>query len=327
MPRQLAMDDMEYTSDALAQVAYVTNATKPEIVTQSDLIADTTGAAAVWSLGGNALSQGFKVTTTDDITKFTFRLYRGASAITGTITGYIYSDTGGVPNVAVATFSNIAASSVSGGTGSDIEFTGTFTPVVGTQYHIVVVWTGGTAGDYFAQRYDSTVSYVNGNGSYRENTTWNTSATFEAYFKIYQLSGTPNFQSYSESTIKTQGSYSLKGIASITDSLNKTLTKTISPTIDLTGVNNLKFDIRASRTGSNIKIGIRDSGGTITEIIPNIITANTWQTVNFDLSAVSAANKDAIDSIIITIVNADAANTFYIDYFEIAQAIDIFGII
>ena len=30
-------------------------------------------------------------------------------------------------------------------------------------------------------------------------------------------------------------------------------------------------------------------------------------------SAVSNANKDAIDSIIITIVNADAANTFYID--------------
>jgi hypothetical protein len=33
-------------------------------------------------------------------------------------------------------------------------------------------------------------------------------------------------QSYSESTIKTQGSYALKAVAAITDSLNKTLTKT-----------------------------------------------------------------------------------------------------
>ena len=35
-------------------------------------------------------------------------------------------------------------------------------------------------------------------------------------------------QSYSEATIKTQGSYSLKAIAAITDSLNKTLTRTIA---------------------------------------------------------------------------------------------------
>ena len=37
----------------------------------------------------------------------------------------------------------------------------------------------------------------------------------------------PNFQSYSEDTIKTQGSYSLKGIAAQTNSLNDTLTRTI----------------------------------------------------------------------------------------------------
>ena len=134
-------------------------------------------------------------------------------------------------------------------------------------------------------------------------------------------------QSYSEATIKTQGSYSLKGVALITDSLNKTLTKTFATNQNLTGVKNLKFDIRASRTGSNIKIGIHDTGGTITEITPNIITADTWQTVRWDLSGVSDANKDAIDKIIVTIVNADAENTFYLDNVEIAQAIDVFGIV
>lgn len=35
-------------------------------------------------------------------------------------------------------------------------------------------------------------------------------------------------QDYSEGTIKTQGSYSLKGVATITDSLNKTLTRTVT---------------------------------------------------------------------------------------------------
>jgi len=120
-------------------------------------------------------------------------------------------------------------------------------------------------------------------------------------------------QSYSESSIKQQGSYSLKGIALGTDSLNDTLTRTVSPTIDLSNKNTIKFDIRASRTGSNIKIGIHDSGGTTTEITPNIISANTWQTVEWDISGVSNANKDAIDQIKITITNADSDNTFYID--------------
>jgi len=123
------------------------------------------------------------------------------------------------------------------------------------------------------------------------------------------------FQSYSESTIKTEGLYSLKGIASQTASLNKTLTRTISSPIDLSGVDTLKFNIRASRTGSNIKIGIHDSGGTTTENTPNITDADTWQEVEFDLSGVADANKDAIDSIIITILNADSVNTFYIDDF------------
>ena len=44
----------------------------------------------------------------------------------------------------------------------------------------------------------------------------------------YVTNDATNLQSYSESTIKSQGSYSLKGVAAITDSLNKTLTRTFS---------------------------------------------------------------------------------------------------
>ncbi|MFA5779703.1 MAG: glycine-rich domain-containing protein [Elusimicrobiota bacterium] len=123
----------------------------------------------------------------------------------------------------------------------------------------------------------------------------------------------PGLQDFSESTIKTQGSYALKSTSTITTSLNKTLTRTVSPTINLSDRTQIKFDVRSSRTGSNIKIGIHDSGGTTTEITPNITPADTYQTVTWDISAVSNANKDVIDRIIVTIVNADAANTFYID--------------
>jgi len=123
------------------------------------------------------------------------------------------------------------------------------------------------------------------------------------------------FLADSEDSIKTQGSYALKSTAPVTTSLNKTLTRTVSPTIDLSNKGPVKFDMRASRTGSNIKIGIHDSGGTTTEITPNITSADNYQTVTWDISGVSNANKDVIDQIIITIVNADAANVFYIDNF------------
>jgi hypothetical protein len=61
-----------------------------------------------------------------------------------------------------------------------------------------------------------------------------------------------------------------------------------------------------------------------TEITPNITGANIFQTVTWDLSGVSDANKDAIDSVVITVVNADAANTFYLDnMYYTASAKDI----
>lgn len=131
-----------------------------------------------------------------------------------------------------------------------------------------------------------------------------------------------NLQSYSESTNIIEGSYSLKGIASQTTSLNKTLTRTISSPINLTGHAYIIGKIRSNRTGSNIKIGFHDSGGTTTEVTPNITSADTWQTIQLDISGVSDVNKDAIDQIIITIVNADADNTFYLDNFFAADATD-----
>ena len=135
------------------------------------------------------------------------------------------------------------------------------------------------------------------------------------YIKIYDGLSVPTiiYQSYSESTRKTQGSYSLKGVAVITDSLDDTLTRTLSDNLDLSNSESIEYDIYALRTGSNIKIGIHDSGGTTSEHTANVATSNTNQTESWDISGVADANKDDIDSIVITISNADAANTFYLD--------------
>ena len=109
----------------------------------------------------------------------------------------------------------------------------------------------------------------------------------------------------------------------MTSGLNKTLTRTFTTTKNLMGLNLLKFSIYASRTGQNIQIGMHDTGGTTTVITPDVANANTWQTVIWDISAVDSANRDAIDQLIITVVNADAPNTFYIDNFGVVT--DIFG--
>jgi len=67
------------------------------------------------------------------------------------------------------------------------------------------------------------------------------------------------YEAYSESTIKTQGSYSLKGVAAATDSLNDTLTRTIASPIDLSDQELIKLDARSSETGKTIEATFADS--------------------------------------------------------------------
>lgn len=163
------------------------------------------------------------------------------------------------------------------------------------------------------------ISYVTGDISATGGTvTTNGSKTVHTFttngvFSVSSGGSQEGYSAFSEHTAIFGGSYSLKCVATQTTSLNKTLARTIAAPINLTGHAYIIGKIRASRTGSNIKIGFHDSGGTTTEVTPNIATADTWQTITLDISAVSDANKDAIDSIIITITNADAENTFYLD--------------
>lgn len=148
---------------------------------------------------------------------------------------------------------------------------------------------------------------------YKVNITTNyRSDGYSGFYEItYYIGGV---SVYSESTIKKEGLYSMRISAFQTSSLNTTLARTISPTYNLSGQTDVKIRVRASRTGTNFKLGLHDSGGTTTESNIAISSANTWEEKTIDISAVADADKDAIDSIILTITNADAENTIYLDY-------------
>jgi len=70
---------------------------------------------------------------------------------------------------------------------------------------------------------------------------------------------------------------------------------------------------------------ITPSTAVIAEYTPNIVVANQWQTINWNISDISNSLKNAVTKIEVEIVDATSANTFYLDNFNIAQAIDVFG--
>jgi len=173
------------------------------------------------------------------------------------------------------------------------------------------LFIGGIPGYYYFNGYMDEIRIQHSNIFNASPSTGNTD-TITVPTQAY---GEGGLQSYSESTIKQQGSYSLKIVADATDSLNETLTHEYSTGSykDLSSYDRIKFDIYASRTGTNLQLQIHDSGGTTSTYNIAVSSANTWETKTWDISAISDANKDDIDWIKIKVTNADATNTFYID--------------
>src|SRR3990167_1099789 len=307
------LDFMEYSSSALAQAAYVSSdALSAETVDQQNISTNTSTNIGGVAGGQYCHSQSFQLSVYAQMVAVEGKQVSTVGSPTENWHFELGADDGaGKPSATV--LSNVDIAAPGDGNVGKGSFATPFYLSPGVTYHMVLKADSQTDGNYWNIAGHNDGSYANGNECYSDDggTTWATRTTWDLYFKIYVKY--PILQSFSESIIKTQGSYSLKGIAAVTDSLNDTLTRTVSPTIDLTGQTQIKFDIYSSRTGSNIKIGIRDSGLTTTETTPNITSANAWQTVTWDISGVSNADKDAIDRIIITIVNADASNTFYTD--------------
>ena len=305
------VDYMEYSTDSSIRSAYIGNETELSRISQTQ---DAFGAI-LGRLGTNQYrqAQGFKVSTGDLIVTAIEVKQRadGAGSPTGNWTLRIETDNAGVPS---GTLADANASIVVVPPGPDAVVKGTFaapfslTP--GTQYHLVMVCDTQASGVYWSIAYKDTDAYTDGDRSSSNDggSTWTDPGdNSDLYFKVY----TKSFQCYSESTIIAGGSYSFKGIAAITDSLNKTFTKTIS-SMDLSG-KNLYFEARSNRSGQNIKLSIKNSGGLTTEFTPQLNNPDLFETHFWDLSAVSDSDKNAITEIKIEIVNADSDNTFYID--------------
>lgn len=318
----LELDYMEYANNAAIRAAYPTSE-EAQLVLYDYYYATTDGNQVILGETGTdeRAAQGFKFLATNDCARTILRLQRVGNPSDNVVVR-IETDSAAYPSgtlVNANATKSIAASTISDLAEEDITFVypAVFSLTGGTQYHIVLCRDGSRDEDNYIRwsvQYEG--SYSDGAAATRGSGTWDTyphGNTPDFWFENYV--DMPSLQCYSESSIKQQGSYSLKGIAKQTYSLNETLTRTIGSPINLSGIQTLKFDIRASRTGSNIKIGIHDSGGTTTEKTHSISNANTWETVTWDISGVANANKDAIDKIIVTILNADADNTFYLDNF------------
>jgi hypothetical protein len=321
---KLELDLMEYSSDGNAQAAYVTNAT--EVVNQQQTSADI-----YRYLGGDSgsefqVGQEFQLQSSTIVTAIEIKQVTTAGIPTGNWTLKIETSDGSDNPTGTLANANASVVVVPPGNGTIIKgtFATSFILNSDTKYHITITAANQGADKGWGISSNSTNSYSYGGVNRGVNGSWTVYYSDQAlYFKIY----TRSLQSYSESTIKTQGSYALKAVAAITDSLNKTLTKTFSTPLDLSGVNTAKIDMRASRTGANVKLGLHDTGGTTTELTPTINTADTYQTVSWDLSGVADADKNAIDTLTLTQINADSATTYYVDNFGISQGINIFGIV
>jgi hypothetical protein len=303
------IDFMEYSSDANAQAAYVTNAT--EVVNQQSTndqfgqyLGDTAGDEI-------RAGQGFILSSTTQVTAVEIRRDSGTTGTpSGNWTLRIETNNAGVPS---GTLANANASIVVVPPAEDTVIKGTFaTPFLlngATTYWLVVECDNQTTNNYW--KITMGAGYASGTSAIKTNATWVANASYDFYFKVYTLP----LQSFSESTIKTQGSYALKGVAEITNSSAKTLTRTIATAKNLTGVSTAYFDVYSARTGSMIRLGIKDTGGTTTYKIAAINSNNTWETQTLDLSSVADADKDSIYQIIVQVLDAASANTFYIDNF------------
>jgi hypothetical protein len=221
----LELDYMEYSTDPLARAAY--NGV------ESVKVSFETGADDVSSIGdsgGVDYRHGMKFTIAGDIVCTSVSTY--ISSKTGTPTGDMTfrietnsgankpsgtlahaNATGAIPNASLTTAA-----------WNKVNFT-PFTLPAGT-YWLCISIPNQANNNYWGTSRDNAGGTGQEAYSTDGGTTWTLTGvnTYLNYFRIYE---TP-LLAYSEPTIKTQGDYSLKGVAVITDSLNKTLTRTIT---------------------------------------------------------------------------------------------------
>ena len=228
----LELDYMEYATDGAAQAAYVTNATgTAESVDQEQTTIDLT----VFYLGDSSdveIRQGQSFQLSGDMSVSAVEIKSGDAAAgspSGNWTLRIETvDGGGKPS---GTLVDAGATVDVTPPAANTVIKGTFaTPIAlsgSTTYWLVIQCANQSTGVGWYLSGNTEGGYANGARAQCVDGTWADPGAYDLYFKVYKAAVDPSLQSYSEATIKTQGSYSLKGVARATDSLNKTLTRTI----------------------------------------------------------------------------------------------------
>jgi len=202
------IDLMEYSSDSSAQAAYVTNATYAKYLGNDDV-------------GTSALSANVVVLIKYAATGGTVNKIRVYSTADGNAKVALYTDSSGTPNSLIASGSGATVANQ----WNDIAVT----PVVlanGTDYWLAM--NGDTTGVRTSitlaiapRKYKTGQTYATWTFPSTFDNTGFTDDTNSLSISAY---GIP-LEVKSESTIKTQGSYALKAVAT-TGAFNKTLTKT-----------------------------------------------------------------------------------------------------
>jgi hypothetical protein len=265
-PAALEIDYMEYATDGAAQSAYVTSATAytgqfPTAQSTTYVKATTYNSAATppWAATDPTASLTGSDTDTnwlsdDEITNQRFHIDLGSSKIINRVYYENSHDSGnsttnGVQNFTLWGSDNAAAfAELTYATDTNwTQITGlsqstfdqhTASNVADPKY---ITFTNSTAYRYYAFKFADNYGGVQFQG-----------------VRHIELQTTA-LNSFSESTIKTQGDYALK-LSATTDSLNETVTKTLTggDILDLTGKNTIKLDARSTGTGSNLEFNIRN---------------------------------------------------------------------
>ncbi|GAH48532.1 unnamed protein product, partial [marine sediment metagenome] len=228
---RIELDYMEYPSDALAQAAYVDDSSDEYGGRIQSL--DATFAAGYTAMNEDTAYRIGKAGTIRVVKYYTTSAGVSIKAKVFRVNGSNYDFVG----------ESEVFATVSGGATRVLT-----TPIPGVE-------SGDIIGFYTASNLLLAITVTTGSGySYLVGditgttaiSTWAYQSAGEAAFSCIIT----DLQCFSEDTIKEQGNYSLKGIAAITGSLNATLTRTVSPTINLSGINTIKFHLRATVGGA-----------------------------------------------------------------------------
>lgn len=299
---KIILDLMEYPDNTAAQAAYVSSDSTPGY--SSDLIPTMTGPSAPSGVASaSTKTAGLEAWKAMDDAGGRWR------AAFGVVTGWLAYEFAATEIITKCTLTMTEAEPTAMPKDWTFEgWTGSVWDVLDTQTNE----SGWVKDETRSYTFSNTTAYI----KYRINISANNGHADRLTIGEFEMMETIiNLQCYSESTIKQQGSYSLKIVAQQTGSLNDTLTKTLvgEDKINLSGKKTIKFDARALRTGQNFQVQLHDSGGNTITIDVNITSSITWQKIEKDISGVTDTNKDDIDKIIIKIIDAGADNEIYID--------------